>query len=226
MKKIIIIILIALISSESQAQVFQKTIPTTKQNATLKTVPPPAPAPPTNTPPPAANVPYYLSAARVILLTGNDNKEQPSSVSIGLNRTSGGDWPSDDYTASCGLYQHNYATNEYKVNSVTDIALTTSFQFPGSMPGGVGEGWRYINLLLSNIQTHGLTLYVRYDPNFILDAWKIEKVTLVMEFKDIKGNPHPTLGSITIPFLNSSALLNDGKRILKLETDKFLMAKY
>ena len=151
MKKIIIIILIALISSESQAQVFQKTIPTTKQNATLKTVPPPAPAPPTNTPPPAANVPYYLSAARVILLTGNDNKEQPSSVSIGLNRTSGGDWPSDDYTASCGLYQHNYATNEYKINSVTDIALTTSFQFPGSMPGGVGEGWRYINLLLSNI---------------------------------------------------------------------------
>jgi len=192
-----------------------------------KTVPPPPP--PTNNPPATANTTaYYLTAARVSIVTGNDNKEQPSRASIGLNTTDGGCWPSDRTTGGCGLYDYNLSTrvlNEYKVNSVTDISLKTDYQFPYTFPGGVGDGWRYINLSLSGIQTYGLTLYVSYDPNFALDAWKIEKLTLTLEFKDLHGNAHPTLGVVTIPFINASALLTASNRTLKCEADKFLMPK-
>ena len=189
----------------------------------------PPPPPKTNNPPPTTvNTPhYYLTAARVSIVTGNDNKEEGSKVNISLVRPSGGEWPSDDNTKSCGLYQFIYSkiNNEYRVNSVTDIPLVTSFQFPAGLPGGAGEGWRYINLRLGDIQIHGLTLYVMYEPNFILDAWKIERVTLTLEFKDLAGNAHPTLGTVVIPFINSSVLLRDGNRTLKVETDKFLIPK-
>lgn len=224
MKKLLLITSLSIfIISSAISQIIQKPAAPVKKNAIIKTVPSqPAPAPAANT------VTYYLTAARVSIVTGNDNKEQPSRASIGLNRTSGGEWPSDDKTAACGLFNYNYSTrilNEYRVNSVTEIPLITYYQFPYTFPGGVGEGWRYINLLLSSIQSHGLTLYVNYDPNFILDAWKIERVTLTLEFKDMNGNAHPTLGKVVIPFLNSSALLNDRNRTLKLETDQFLMPK-
>ncbi len=224
MKKALFITLLTFISSVTFAQMIQKAVPAVKQNATLKVVQPPLPVPPAATVAPH----YFLTAARVSIATGNDNKEQPSRVRISLVRTSGGEWPSDDYTTPCGLYSFNHSTNineEYKINSVTEIPLRTPFQFPGTIPGGTGEGWRYINLRLGDIQTHGLILYVMYDPNFILDAWKITKVTLTLEFKDINGNAHPSLGTVIIPFINSSTLLNDGKRSLKLETDKFLIPK-
>jgi hypothetical protein len=54
---------------------------------------------------------------------------------------------------------------------------------------------------------------------------KSKKVTLTLEFKDLHGNAHPALGVVTIPFINASALLTDSKRILKCETDKFLLPK-
>lgn len=224
MKKILLITSLSIfIISTAISQILQKPAAPVKKNVIIKTVP----SQPV-TAPPASTVPYYLTAARVTIVTGNDNKEQPSRASIALNRTSGGEWPSDDKTAACGLYDYNYSTrilNEYRVNSVTEISLITPYQFPYTLPGGAGEGWRYINLLLSSIQSHGLTLYVNYNPNFVLDAWKIERVTLTLEFKDLSGNPHPTMGTVVIPFLNSSALLNDRNRTLKLETDNFLMPK-
>ncbi len=225
MKKILLIGSLSIfIVSSAISQILQKPTAPVQKNVIINTVPS-QPA----TAPPASNVAYYLTAARVTIVTGNDNKEQPSRASVALNRTSGGEWPSDDKTAACGLFNYNYSTrilNEYKVNSVTEISLLNSYQFPYGFPGGAGEGWGYINLLLSSIQEHGLTLYVNYDPNFVLDAWKIERVTLTLEFKDLNGNAHPTMSTVVVPFLNSSALLNDRNRTLKLETDKFLMAKY
>ena len=234
MKKIFFPLLILVVSfagSKVHAQIITKQVPVTK-NTTIRTIPsqpPPPPPPPANNPPATANTAaYYLTAARVSIVTGNDNKEQPSRASISLATTDGGCWPSDRTTGGCGLYEYNFSTrilNEYKVNSVTDISLKTDYQFPYTFPGGVGDGWRYINLSLSGIQTYGLTLYVNYDPNFVLDAWKIEKLTLTLEFKDLHGNAHPTLGVVTSPFINASALLSDSNRTLKCETDKFLMPK-
>lgn len=222
MKKTLLVIM--LITFKMIAAHAQMTKPVKLIKKQTITTPPPV----VNPPAPVVSPHYYLTAAKVTITTGNDNKEQPSRVRMSLVRTSGGDWPSDDNTKPCGLYDFNHSTNinnEYKINSVTEIQLVTPFQFPGTMPGGSRDGWRYINLRLGDIQIHGLILYVMYDPNFILDAWKIAQVTLTLEFKDVNGNAHPTLGMVVIPFINSSALLNDGKRTLKLEADKFLMSK-
>jgi hypothetical protein len=41
-----------------------------------------------------------------------------------------------------------------------------------------------------------------------LDAWKIEGVTLTLEFRDQNGNPHPTLGQKVITFSNAQGFLN------------------
>jgi hypothetical protein len=186
MKKIfhaLLILVVLFAGSKVHAQI-TKRAPATKK-ATIKTFPsqsqPPSTPPASNPPATANTTPYYLTAARVSIVTGNDNKEQPSRASISLSRTDGGCWPSDRTTGGCGLYEYNFSTrimNEYKVNSVTDLNLKTDYQFPYSFPGGVGDGWRYINLSLSAIQAYGLTLNVIYDPNFVLDAWKIEKSNL------------------------------------------------
>ncbi len=187
-----------------------------------RTAPPPPPPTSNAAPTPGKNTPYYLTAASVTITTGNDNKEQPSKAMIGLASANGGCFHGREKTEPCGLYDDNMSTsilNEYKVNSITVIPLITSYQFPSSLPGGVGEGWRYIDLLLEEIQKHGLNLHVIHRPNFIADAWRIERVSLTLEFKDLAGNAHPSLGSVVIPFPNSSALLNDGQRILRLQTD-------
>jgi hypothetical protein len=77
---------------------------------------------------------------------------------------------------------------------------------------------------ITKIQNYGLELYISYRPNFILDAWKIDKVTLTLEFKDITGKPHSTLATVVIPFV-ASPLLKDGNATLKCVIDKFLLAK-
>jgi hypothetical protein len=231
MKKIIILIILGFFKiSLIQAQITRPVIKNIKTDTIRKAIKKRIVATPrlNNPPAPVNNTAYYLTAAKVSIVTGNDNKEQPSRASIMLNTADGGCWPSDKTTGGCGLYDFNLSTlikNEYKVNSVTDISLTTAYQFPASYPGGAGEGWRYINLSLTGIQTYGLVLYVNYDPNFFLDAWKIERLTLTLEFKDLHGNAHPTMGTVTIPFNNASALLNSNNRTLKCEADKFLMPK-
>ncbi|MGZ8544891.1 MAG: hypothetical protein ACXWV0_06320 [Flavisolibacter sp.] len=231
MKKIIfLIILVSFKSTLIQAQITRPVSKQIKSDTTRKIIKKGVvTTPPVNNPPATVNsTAYYLTAVKVSIVTGNDNKEQPSRASIMLNTVDGGCWPSDKTTGGCGLYDFNLANtinNEFKVNSVTDISLTTAYQFPASFPGGAGEGWRYINLSLAAIQAHGVVLFVNYDPNFFLDAWKIERLTLTMEFKDLQGNAHPTMGTVSIPFINASALLNSSKRTLKCETDRFLMPK-
>lgn len=194
--------------------------PTFRNEPRTKT-PPPLPA--TNTPAPVNNTIYYLRTAKVDIVTGNDNKEQPSIVHISLNRPGGSNYTNDpNHTEAALLFSYLSGDRnlfEFKPNSTTQLILPCLYQFPGQY-----EGWRYHELRLDLIQIWGLGLYIYYGPNFILDAWKVEKVTLTLTFGDVAGNPHPSMSTVIIPF-NASVLLKDGNRTLVCEMDKFLMPK-
>jgi hypothetical protein len=181
-----------------------------------------APMPPAPTPA-ASNTKYYMTSARVIIETGNDNKEQLSQLQIFLNRRIG-NYP-HSVQFEVGLYDYmtgNHPKEEYKINSTVELTMDCSVQ----LPNAVSEGWRYGCLNLDIVQDAGLELTIYYSPNFPLDAWKIEKVTLVLEFKDLAGNPHPTMGRVTVPFQHASKLLHGGNnedQTLTLKTDRFLI---
>lgn len=176
---------------------------------------------------PASITHYYLSSAKVNIFTGNDNKELPSIISVNLYRLSRSRYATegDGPTLMYNYMMQGTNKQEFKPNSNSEIELTNIYSFPYTFPGGSGEGYRYYEIALESIQTNGLQLKIDYSPNFILDAWKIEKIILTLEFKDLNGNPHPTMATVTIPFLNASALLKGGNNILVCETDKYLMPK-
>lgn len=181
---------------------------------------------PNNTPAPVTT--YYLCSAKVNIFTGNDNKELPSIVNLNLYRLSKSRFASagsNDPTLMFNYMMQGDNKQEFKPNSNNQVVLTNLYSFPYTFPGGTGEGYRYSELDLAQIQINGLRLTIGYSPNFILDAWKVEKIILTLEFKDLNGKPHPTMATVTIPFLNASALLKEGNSLLVCEADKFLMPK-
>jgi hypothetical protein len=241
MKKILFLVVMIVFTIATQAQITPVEKKPVRQTpvkiippppATSKTPAPPPPAPPPPPPPPQSaasdNTEYFLASVKVDILTGNDNKELPSIIEIDLRRLTRSVYAMGADDGTTLLYNYTHANNdqqEFKPNSNNQIVLTNLYTFPYTFPGGSSVGWRYYELYLGKIQTNGLRLDIRYYPNFILDAWKIEKVTLTLEFKDITGKPHPTMATVVVPFLNISALLKDGNNILKCETDKFLLPK-
>jgi hypothetical protein len=170
--------------------------------------------------PPASNTIYYLTSAKVTVVTGNDAKELPSAARFYLDRIVGNIPASVTYEVGLYVYMKDNHPLEFKANSTNEIELDPGLQLPGQY-----EGWRYASLGLGVIQDAGLQLTVQYLPNFILDAWKIDKITLTLEFKDLAGNPHPSMGRVVIPFQNVSKILNKQNSMLTLQTDKFLLPK-
>ena len=67
--------------------------------------------------------------------------------------------------------------------------------------------------LLTDIQQSGIILRILYRPNLFTDARRIEGISVTLEFKDQNGNLHPTLGSKTITFNNTSGFLNNWDQI-------------
>lgn len=147
---------------------------------------------------------YRLTLGKVTIHTGNDNKEQPSHVQMGLSFGKNGsgfyDTPREKY-------------KEFAVNSVTELYLDQLYlgYYPYEAP------------TLALAEETGVTLYISYTPNFPLDAWKIEKVVLTLEYRDGSGNLHPVLKSKEIVFTNVGALMNNVNRSLVCEADRFLM---
>jgi hypothetical protein len=208
MKKVIFLsLLTVLVISAAQAQLKQqvdkskvKKVETPKE---LKPVPATQEAPPAPPPPPAVNktatteeVPIYaLTSVRVKVKTGNDNKEFPSKVHARLMaRSTPANWRN---------YLQINLNNEMKINSETEFGL--ALEGPPTP--------------LTTFQTAGLEFNISYEPNFFADAWKIEGLTLILEFKDQKGNLHPTLGYKTIVFSNAYGFLNGEFRNMKCVTD-------
>lgn len=203
MKKLLLVaILPAFIINAAFSQVKQKKAPAVKQNVIIKTIPdqPPAPPPPattnktTNTETQSTPV-YSLTSVRVIVRTGNDNKEFPSQVHATLLANS--------TPANWRNYIQINLGNEMKINSDTEFGL--ALEGPPTP--------------LETFQTAGLKLRISYEPNFFADAWKIESIKLVLEFKDQLGNLHPSLGNKTITFSNAYGFLNNEYRYMECVTD-------
>jgi hypothetical protein len=200
MKKISSIILVHLfVISFLQAQI--KTTQPAKilksSPATTKTIPPPPP-PPANTAPAQIASVYTLTAATVTIKTGSDNKEFPSTLVLWL------------LSRGSGYALEQPATNlrnELKVNSTNDFGLQQS---------GLCDAK---SRTLEAFQKQGLLLRIRYLPNFPTDAWKIDAVSITLEFKDQFGNPHPTLGHKTIIFNNANGFLDAWNRDMECTAD-------
>ncbi|MEO8406008.1 MAG: hypothetical protein ABI480_15480 [Chitinophagaceae bacterium] len=203
MKKIFFLsLLIALAISGAHAQITP--VNKTKVKPPVQQVPSkiitPVPDEPKTTPPPPAppvnkenagtqNAPVYaLTSARVRIRTGNDNKEFPSKVySTLMAKATPANWRN---------YIQINLGNEMKINSDTEFGL----------------GLEGAPIPLTTFQSAGLKLNIQYTPNFFADAWKIESITLILEFKDADGNLHPTLGNKTIVFNNAYGFLNSEYR--------------
>ncbi len=190
----------------AQTKIYTKPTKTTLQK-TIGQEPPPTPAvtkttgTETNTSTPPST--YTLTSARVSITTGADNKEFPSPIYLELwikNR------PGFNYANDC-LFKIGDLKNEMKVNSSTEVGL----EYYGSNPDKYS---------LSGLQQTGLTFTVGYLPNWFTDAWRIEGVTLTLEFKDQNGNLHPTFGSKTIVFKNAVGFLNAEYKMLICTTDQ------
>jgi hypothetical protein len=141
---------------------------------------------------------YSLDHARLTIKTGNDNKEYPSTFLLYITENSGPWGEGRELFAQ----QNQYPTGELKINSATDIPLQ-------KMPATPVDAFS-----LTNLQHKGFRFIITYSPNFFADAWKIEALTLTLEFKDQNGAMHPTMGSKTIQFNISNGLLTNTKKIM------------
>jgi hypothetical protein len=200
MKKIILITGLAVfVINTATAQITQKTVPPVKQNVIIKTVPPPpAPPPPAtnkstgtsnqNTPAPV----YSLTAVKAGIRTGNDNKEYPSNV-----RTSLGVRGSNMQYA---FFLQENLKNEMRSNTNTEFGLEKVSK--------TYSNTTLKDITLEALQNAGFHCRINYLANFQLDAWKIEGVTITLEFRDQNGNLHPSLGNKTITFGNANGFLN------------------
>jgi len=142
---------------------------------------------------------YTLTSVRVSIRTGNDNKEFPSKVGLLLSNRGG-----------TGFIFHQPGENlrnEMKSNSNTEFGLE---KYPTATQQ---------NLTLESIQNQGLALRIVYSPNFLADAWKIEGVTITLEFKDQNGTLHPTLGNKTITCNNANGFLDEFNHVLMCYMD-------
>jgi hypothetical protein len=150
---------------------------------------------------PVTDVPVYtLTAAKVTVQTGNDNKEFPAMLNLTL-------FQRNPYTGIFGL-PGNGIKNELPVNSTMDFGLENNGFAPTTE-----------KLKLETLQRTGLTLRIYYGPTFFLDAWKIESVKLALEFKDQNGNLHPVYGNKTIVFNTAKGVLNNTFHTMKCHAD-------
>jgi hypothetical protein len=157
---------------------------------------------PVKTQPEPASV-YSLTSAWATVRTGNDNKESPSTFLLYIMENKGAWGEGRELFAQ----QNQYPTAELRTNSVSDIPLQ---KFPSTAVDAFS---------LTNLQYKGLRFMINYYPNFFADAWKIEAVTLTLEFKDQNGALHPTMGTKTIQFNISNGLLTNTKKGLTGTTD-------
>jgi hypothetical protein len=137
------------------------------------------------------NLTYTLSEASLEINTGADNKEAPSGVAI---------WLYNQATNAAVYYQPiENSKVEFPSNKTTPIGLMKYSKNAN-------------DFTLQSLQQQGLRLSIYYTPNFALDAWKINGVTLVLKFVDQNGAPHPTLGNKRLAMNNADTFLDNFDR--------------
>jgi hypothetical protein len=187
-----------------------------KSNNLIKETPAPAPVPadktapatPATAPQPLTAADYKLTNVRVKINTGRDNKETPSEV----------------YTKFCipetgtptylAFAQWNLQS-EMPINAEIEVGLRklananleiTSTKMTMGRAYELHTGGNDISL--ADIQKQGAKLFIYYCPHLFTDAWRVENVTILLEFKDNNGNPHPVHGSKSLSFSNAKVFLN------------------
>jgi hypothetical protein len=124
---------------------------------------------------------YYLVGGKYTIRTGNDNKEAPSRVTFKLYVNGGED--RSEWLVNNPLKLQEIWTSfdpkgmELRVNSTADIEFSNR--------KGLDPMWLPRKGHLPNIQQYGLRLVIKYEPNFPLDAWKVEGVTMTLKFQDL-----------------------------------------
>jgi hypothetical protein len=139
---------------------------------------------------------YSLTAARVFIKTGNDNKESPSNMIFSF-REKDGIWGK-----GADLFEGG-SKNEFKINSTIELTLN---KYPNTAAS---------SYTLDNLHARGLYFAVYYSPDFFADAWKIEAITVTLEIKDQYGNLHPSYGNRVIQYNISNGLLTNTNWLLK-----------
>lgn len=180
----------------------------------------PPPAATTAQPPAAATPPpdYFLVSARVRVATGGDNKELQSGAGVRifkLSYTPGGASPGDfkAYPGERLMFEtRDEPRREFKVNSTNEIDLKSIYSF----------NYHPVDMMLGYVEPYGFKAVITYSPNFPLDAWRINNVTIVFEIKDRNGNPHPYMGYREILF-SPNKLMKAGDNTLELFIDKNFM---
>ncbi|WP_028788189.1 hypothetical protein [Terrimonas ferruginea] len=210
-----------------------KNIPVKTTDAPAKQSPPPPPTPPPPAPPPPAQAPtvvdYKLTDVRVKITTGRDNKENSSEVYVKFSL------PEQFNASYCAFAQWNLQ-NEMPVNSDVEVGLykrananlsLISTKLTMSNPEQLRTGGKDISL--TDIQAHGGRLMIKYYPHLFTDAWRIENVTITLEFKNQQNELHPVYGRKTISFSNARTFLNAGNErylICEVGTDLSAMVSY
>jgi hypothetical protein len=132
---------------------------------------------------------YFLAGAVIKISTGGDNKEPNTSTAFFQIRP----------RKSNGIvaYTLNDYANELQANQTADLRLDRVATLTSPQNS------------LQYFKQNGLSVIVAYcNKNFCTDAWKINSVTVTLEFKDANGNPAPNgYASKIISFPVSSATL-------------------
>ena len=143
---------------------------------------------------------YTLTSAKINIRTGADNKENGASM-IFFFREKDGIWGK-----GADLFEGGTKA-ELKVNSNFELILN---KIPGTQATA---------FTLDNLQARGLYFAVYYSPTFFADAWKIESLTVTLEFKDQFGNLHSSFGNRLVQYNVSSGLLTNSNWLLKATAD-------
>lgn len=204
MKKQSVLFFLLLISAALQAQTRPDTLKIVKPNtnitpvktivkqSTSTTTPANTQTKPTGTAPTQptlTDADYYLAGAVIKVTTGNDNKEPNTSTAFFYVRP----------RKSNGMvaYKLEDYANEIKANQSTDLRLERAAALTSAQNS------------LQYFKQNGLSVVITYcNKNFCTDAWKINGITITLEFKDANGNPAPSgYASKTISFPVSSGTL-------------------
>lgn len=173
--------------------------PTTPSTATssggqqYSTPPPNVSGPPA---PVKTDADYCLSVVKVTIKTGRDNKEYPSKVYItvctGAQKLK---------TLSTHGFRLTGYTNELKANSTETLFIEKVY------------GYSATENSLAAYKQNGVKFLLQYEGFSAFDAWKIESISLTLEFKDAAGNPHPAMGTKTIVFPNADLWMDGFNKI-------------
>lgn len=190
-----IILLLTLLTLTVNAQLIKKNVPL-KTTSVLKPVAAPPPgsqttpqSKPAGTQTSLTDADYFLAGAVINISTGGDNKEPNTSTAFFYVRP----------RKSNGIvaYKLEEYANEIKVNQTADLRLDRTATLTSAQNS------------LQYFKQNGLSVVVAYcNKNFCTDAWKINSITVTLEFKDANGNPAPAgYASKTISFPVSSGTL-------------------